>query len=427
MLLFLMGTLASVPSVAEEVRLAGLTPSDALQPSDDAFSCGHYSVYRLLKFGYGRSETIQFLKDRIGYTILPFGIKLGQPPPVLARELREMGYAVGEQGNATVDRIKDLLWAGIPLVLLINVEVAAGPLSTEPRLHYWVANGYDDSYLYVLDPGSNHQLRITWYDLDLLRYFKGKTAGTYSTDDVPGYGQTSKIAVRTLDLAPIDNAFYWGYVDTLELKFGANRGSIVFFDRPIEGTRVIRKGQRVPLAVLKSPGAGAHLVTTLLVKKPSVSTSSTSTAVEFFHHGFGHYVVSAEADEIAKLDSGFFAGWVRTGELFKVYDTTTPHAAVCRFFTTAFAPKSSHFYTPIDHECAKVKLDPVWQYEKIAFKLALPVNGSCSSGTQSLFRLYNNGKTGAPNHRYTTSPTIRAQMIASGFVPEDNNTACVPD
>jgi hypothetical protein len=35
-----------------------------------------------------------------------------------------------------------------------------------------------------------------------------------------------------------------------------------------------------------------------------------------------------------------------------------------------------------------------------------------------IYRLYNNGPGGAPNHRYTTSDAIRAQMIAQGWIPE---------
>jgi hypothetical protein len=35
-----------------------------------------------------------------------------------------------------------------------------------------------------------------------------------------------------------------------------------------------------------------------------------------------------------------------------------------------------------------------------------------------VFRLYNNGQGGAPNHRYTTDAAVRAAMIAAGWAPE---------
>ena len=151
----------------------------------------------------------------------------------------------------------------------------------------------------------------------------------------------------------------------------------------------------------------------------------TVAAVEYFHPGFGHYFVTAQQDEIDGLDRGALPGWRRTGETWQVW-TGGGKADVCRFFTTAFAPKSSHFYTASAAECNRVKANPVWQYEKLAFQVALPTNGACASGTRLLYRLYNGGRTGAPNHRYTTSAAIRSQMIAQGFVPEDDNNVCVP-
>lgn len=49
---------------------------------------------------------------------------------------------------------------------------------------------------------------------------------------------------------------------------------------------------------------------------------------------------------------------------------------------------------------------------------------------QYVYRLFNNGQGGAPNHRYTTSLDTRASMISQGWVPEGAGTigviACVP-
>lgn len=158
------------------------------------------------------------------------------------------------------------------------------------------------------------------------------------------------------------------------------------------------------------------------------ATEATTTAVEYYHAGFGHYFVTAQLDEISGLDGGAFGGvWQRTGQTWKVWTSGTGKADVCRFFTTAFAPKSSHFYTANAAECAAVKNNPAWTYEKLAFKVSLPTNGICAAGSKPLYRLYNSGMTGAPNHRYTTSTTIRDQMLAGGFVQELDNTVCVPN
>jgi len=158
---------------------------------------------------------------------------------------------------------------------------------------------------------------------------------------------------------------------------------------------------------------------------PSGAGPATAIAVEYYHSVFDHYFVTRNADEIAKLDNGTFVGWARTGQSFKVYATATPGAnSVCRFFSTAFDPKSSHFYTPFAAECASVKASPSWQFEGEGNEVFyLPVGsptGTCADGTVPVYRLYNNGMGGAPNHRFTTSPATRDQMVAAGWVIEGN-------
>jgi hypothetical protein len=163
----------------------------------------------------------------------------------------------------------------------------------------------------------------------------------------------------------------------------------------------------------------------------------TAVAVEYYYDVWNFYFETSFPDEIAALDGGAFGGaWKRTGETFKVWSQATGSAsATCRFFSTAFAPRSSHFYTPFPSECALVQTDPAlhaaWRFENTAFYIQLAdANGFCPAGTIPLYRLYNNGMGGAPNHRYTTSVTVFNQMAAAGWLFEgDGNTkvfACVP-
>ena len=154
--------------------------------------------------------------------------------------------------------------------------------------------------------------------------------------------------------------------------------------------------------------------------KVKVEAGSVAPAVEYYHAAFDHYFVTSIADEIGKLDAGTFAGWTRTGEAFNVYPAAEAGTSeVCRFFSTAFGAKSSHFYTPDAGECGKVKQSPDWLFEAAVFHARTPdAIGNCPSGFAPVYRLYNNGQGGAPNHRYTTSFATRAQMMASGWIPE---------
>jgi hypothetical protein len=152
---------------------------------------------------------------------------------------------------------------------------------------------------------------------------------------------------------------------------------------------------------------------------PHFPEAKTFELVEYAHAGWNHYFLTGVLDEIDKLDRGIFAGWARTGLTFKGYPISGGTSPVCRFFSTSFGERSSHFYTPFAPECALVKANSSWQFEGNVFALAIPfANGTCPVGTIAVYRMYNNGKDGAPNHRYTTSLTVRNQMLAEGFIPE---------
>jgi len=167
------------------------------------------------------------------------------------------------------------------------------------------------------------------------------------------------------------------------------------------------------------------LLRLLVIVSCTLATSqgahATPTAIEYFHNGYGHYFVTASPQEIAALDAGTLPGWTRTGESFEVLAVGTYGASnVCRFWSgQTFAPKSSHFYTSNAAECAERRGDPAWTYEGERFALMLPDGaGACSGGAIPLYRLYNDGIGNAPNHRYTTSLSIRAGMLAQGWDAE---------
>ena len=161
----------------------------------------------------------------------------------------------------------------------------------------------------------------------------------------------------------------------------------------------------------------------------------TNVAVEYYYGPWNHYFMTSLPAEIAALDAGVISGWQRTGESFAVYpDGTAQTTSMCRFFSgQSFAPKSSHFYTPYQLECSFVQRQWsfVWGFEgKVTPVQLADTFGNCPVGARPLYRLYNNGRGGAPNHRYTTSLTTRAAMISQGWIPEGAGTigviACVP-
>jgi hypothetical protein len=171
---------------------------------------------------------------------------------------------------------------------------------------------------------------------------------------------------------------------------------------------------------------------TTVLSRVGPASATPDNVIEYHHAAFDHYFITDLADEIKKLDAGVFVGWSRTGRTFRDYPLNTIGAHnVCRFFSTSFGPKSSHFYTPFASECGIVQHNPNWQFEGAVFAMALPDNeGECRAGTLPLYRLYNDGQGNAPNHRYTVSVVVRASMMAAGWIPEgsgaDGVIGCVP-
>ena len=212
-----------------------------------------------------------------------------------------------------------------------------------------------------------------------------------------------------------DNAF-------LPLGPLANNGGFTFTHLPLTGSAAIDNGTNTGCS--PKDQRGVVRPSGLACDAGSVEAAQgvipITAVVEYFHAGFGHYFITYLTDEIAKLDAGTLAGWVRTGGRFNVYETSAAdRVAVCRFFTVAFPPKSSHFYAPRGLGCEGTLQDAKWQFEGDVFYTPLPAaNGDCPNGHKVIYRLYNNGQGGAPNHRFTADPDIRAQMIAQGYIAE---------
>ena len=149
--------------------------------------------------------------------------------------------------------------------------------------------------------------------------------------------------------------------------------------------------------------------------------------VEYHHAAFDHYFITPVPAEIALLDAHAppLQDWARTGFSFSVYPSAGAPAgsvAICRFFNDHFTPKSSHFYAAHGFGCeATISQFPDWTLEDDKlFNTMLPdaTTGACPAGTIPLYRMYNQGMGGAPNHRFVTSLAERQKMLDAGFVAE---------
>jgi uncharacterized protein (DUF1800 family) len=151
-----------------------------------------------------------------------------------------------------------------------------------------------------------------------------------------------------------------------------------------------------------------------------VASSDTVTAVEFYNSDSGYYLVTADSQETAMLDAdNVVKGWARTGGQFTAYRYPWPgRAPVCRFIRMPGKPMSSQFLTADANECAVVKRDPAWTYEKVAFYIPAPSAGSCPASTSPMWRSRFSGSDGDGKYRLTTDLTAYSRMARQGFAPE---------
>lgn len=162
--------------------------------------------------------------------------------------------------------------------------------------------------------------------------------------------------------------------------------------------------------------------------KSAGGVPSEAIVVEYDNTTLGHFFITSEPAEAAMLDAGIIvSGWHRTHYEFKLRPAGSAIGlSACRFFGTPPFGPNSHFFT-IDHaECDKVKADPVWTYEGLAFNADPPFVGVCALDRIPVIRLYNNGMGGQANHRYTTSRYEIAAMLGRGWILEGTVFCAIP-
>ena len=163
--------------------------------------------------------------------------------------------------------------------------------------------------------------------------------------------------------------------------------------------------------------------------------TAVGTAIEYYNTAPGHYFFTPDANEQKTIDAGAVGStWMRTGKSFPVILLPScPIAAeagthlVYRFTGEPNIGPNSHFFTASQDECGYVRdrADWHWMFEGAPFWASEPVAGTCAAGQQPLFRAFNNGVGGDPNHRYATDHTVIDTMVAQGWVDE-GAAMCVP-
>ena len=176
-------------------------------------------------------------------------------------------------------------------------------------------------------------------------------------------------------------------------------------------------------------GAPVRAVAAVLAVPTAPESPPTSVnVVEFYHAGLDHYFITANGDEITKLDNGTFVGWARTGASFRAYAIGSSgrpgRRPVCREYGRPEEGLNSHFYSASPDECtASLQLGgytvQMWGLEASeVFQMDLPdaVTGACPVGGIPVYRIWNQRVDS--NHRYTTSIAIRDQMVGKGGIAE---------
>jgi len=349
----------------------------------------------------------------------------------VALEDAPFGLALGQQGTQ--------LWVTHPTTGVVTVHptraLGAGysiiPVMSQP---FGIVASPDGALVYVANFGSNSVSVVDTLSLEVVATVfvdSGPFALALSPDGATLYVSTNQNTVSVVDTATRTKT---GSIPVGNHPQGVSvtpDGATLYVANQLDGTVT---AQPLPAGIPQTFTLGDGPVAFGQFIAPA---APAKLAIEYFHAGFGHYFVTADPDEIAGIDAGAYNGeWTRTGLAFKVFPSPTATSLpVCRFFSVAFAPKSTHFYTPYPDECEIVKQDPQWQFEKLAFDLELPVgvgagHGTCRPGTVPLYRLFNAMQGNAPNHRYTASLDAALDMIASGWILEGEAYtrafACIP-
>ena len=221
-------------------------------------------------------------------------------------------------------------------------------------------------------------------------------------------------------------------VTTDAMPFGDYEFDAVTIQGPISRGRgtlgQAAAGEYAVTVIVRRYNAMSRMLDEPCSRKPSrfvvYPDDGLAPVVEYFHPLLDHYVMTQNAAEIAALDAGVHAGWERTGQSILAYrpgQTQFQLPAVQRFYGLPGAGLDTHFFTIDYADQFALTYGPrssAWMRETDnAFEIGRPdQDGNCPAGQIPVYRLWNQRVDS--NHRYTTDPAIKAQMIERGYVAE---------
>lgn len=284
--------------------------------------------------------------------------------------------------------------------------------------------------------GENNQQFLIGHDI---KSRQGATQQTFAfTNDLPGNNTANRsfliatAGFTALGLIVPDYTMPAGFLFTNGGTVNyAGVDQVTYAALPTDGVTALYSDGTMQQNLAKN-FAGATASVTAPAGPPTVSV------VEYHHAAFDHYFITPVPGEIALLDAHAppFEDWSRTGFSFNAYPNAGAPAgstAICRLFNSHFGAKSSHFYGPKGSVCDDtLRIFPDWSLEDDKlFNTMLPdaATGACPAGTIPVYRMYNQGMGGAPNHRFVTSLAERQKMLDQGFVAEGAGIGvgmCVP-
>jgi hypothetical protein len=305
--------------------------------------------------------------------------------------------------------------------LMVNGQ-SAGSATSAPYQFSWnstaVANGAAQLKAVAYDAAGN----LAQSAIVTVSVANGQTPPDATPPTIPVFlpGGGTVTGLVTLTATASDN------VGVSRVDFYAN-GGLVGSDTsaPYQVTwdsRKVTDGAAILMAVAfdAAGNSGASAPAHVTIANILTPIAPSAYAIEYYNAVLDHYFISASAPDINALDSGQFAGWSRTGYVFKVYMQPTGNASpACRFYLPPIVG-DSHFYSASSVECSEVRARfPLFILEsENVFYVNLPdtVTGACPASTVPVYRVWNNRPDS--NHRYMTDPALRAQMVVKGYVAE---------